>query len=147
MTLDQITYFTPYKALIGGSLIGVSAVLFLWLNGRIAGISGLFHHLYTPGKPLFNWRFAFLIGLVLGGFSYFIIPGIQFSLRTDYPIYLLLCGGFFVGFGTRMGPGCTSGHGVCGIARLSKRSVVATIVFMLSALVTVFILRHILGVH
>ncbi len=145
--MDYITVFTPYLGLIGGILIGVSAVMFLWLNGRIAGMSGLIHGLCPPSKPVETWRLAFLAGLFSSGLFYFVIPAIQFPLRTDYPVYLLLLGGFFVGFGTRMGKGCTSGHGVCGIARLSKRSIVATVTFLLSAMLTVFILRNLLGVH
>ncbi|GGI81894.1 YeeE/YedE family protein [Legionella impletisoli] len=144
--MDHFTEFTPYRGLIGGALIGVSAVLFLWINGRIAGISGLVHGLLPPKEKIEFWRVTFLIGLVVGGFSYFLFPVIQFPLRQHFYISFLLLGGFLVGFGSRIGQGCTSGHGVCGIARISKRSFVATFTFLISAMVTVFLLRHVLGV-
>jgi uncharacterized protein len=144
--MEYMTEFTPYRGLFGGALIGLSAVLFLFMNGRIAGISGLIHDLCPPEGKFPFWRLAFLIGLLVGGFSYYLFPSIQFTLRTHYPVFLLFFGGVLVGFGTRMGSGCTSGHGVCGMARLSKRSIVATITFMLTAIITVAILRHGLGV-
>jgi uncharacterized membrane protein YedE/YeeE len=141
------TAFTPYKGMIGGFLIGLSAVLLLWLNGRIAGISGLIHAVCPPKEKIEYWRFLFLLGLIVGGLSFYLIPNVQFPLRTHYPILLLLLGGFCVGFGTRMGEGCTAGHGICGLARLSLRSFVATIVFFISAVITVLILRHIIGIY
>lgn len=147
MDINTITYFTPYRGLIGGLLIGVSTVLFLWVNGRIAGMSGLIHGLCPPEKPFPSWRLAFLVGLLAGGFSFFLLPITAFPLRTHYPVSLLVLAGFLVGFGTRMGRGCTSGHGVCGIARLSWPSLLATLIFMLFAIVTVFILRHIVGIY
>ncbi|AHE67013.1 YeeE/YedE family protein [Legionella oakridgensis] len=145
--MDYLTFFTPLRGFIGGILIGLSAVLFLWLNGRIAGMSGLIHGLCPPKKLFEFWRLTFLLGLITGGLSFYLLLAVQFTLRSHYPVYLLLLGGFCVGFGTRMGQGCTSGHGVCGIARFSKRSIVATFTFIISAMITVFILRHILGVY
>lgn len=145
--MEYLTEFTPYRGLIGGGVIGISAILFLGLNGRIAGMSGLLHGLCPPGQSVDYWRIIFILGLLTGGVSYFLVPAIQFPLRMDYPIYLLLLGGFCVGFGTRMGQGCTSGHGVCGIARLSLRSFVATLVFVLSGMITVYILRHVIGIY
>jgi len=144
--VGYITEFTPYHGAIGGALIGLSAVFFLWFNGRTAGISGIIHGLCPPKNNGSHWRLAFLIGLVIGGLSYFILPSVHFSLRSDFSKSILLIGGFLVGFGTRMGNGCTSGHGVCGIARFSKRSIVATLVFIVTAMVTVFIVRHLVGV-
>ncbi len=141
------TVFTPYKGLIGGFLIGLSAVLLMWLNGRIAGMSGLVHGLCPPGKKVDYWRVTFLLGLLIGGVSFQFFPIIQFPLRTHYPIFLLLLGGFCVGFGTRMGSGCTAGHGVCGIARLSWRSMVATMTFFVAAVITTLILRHIIRIY
>ena len=141
------TVFTPYKGLIGGFLIGLSAVLLMWLNGRIAGISGMIHGLCPPDKKLPYWRLALLLGLIIGGLSFYALPVIQFPLRTHYPAFLLILGGFFVGFGTRMGHGCTAGHGICGISRLSMRSLVATIIFFISAVITTLITRHIFGVY
>ncbi|WP_426759893.1 YeeE/YedE family protein, partial [Pseudomonas aeruginosa] len=93
-----------------------------------------------PEKPFPVWRIAFLLGLAAAGLIYFISPVIQFPLRTHYPVFLLLIGGFLVGFGTRMGQGCTSGHGVCGLARFSKRSFIATLLFILSAMITVYLI-------
>jgi len=138
--------FTPYSALAGGVLIGISASLLLLFNGRIAGISGILGGLFgaTPGDR--SWRVLFLLGMIIAGFSYqCLFPG-SFQDIPDYPLVLLLSGGFIVGFGTRMGGGCTSGHGVCGIGRLSKRSFVATLVFMTSGVITVYIVRHVFGV-
>lgn len=141
------TVFTPYKGLIGGFLIGLSAVLMMWINGRIAGVSGFIHGLCAPGKKIDYWRAAFLLGLLIGGLSFQIVPAIQFSLRTHYSALLLIFGGFCVGFGTRLGQGCTSGHGVCGVARLSPRSIIATITFLLSAFATTYLVRHLMGVY
>lgn len=145
MEMDTFTTFTPYRGLIGGILIGLSSALFLYLNGRIAGISGMVHGLLPPKHPFPWWRLTFLIGLFVGGFVFYIFPLIQFPLRTNFSIYLLLLGGFFVGLGSRMGDGCTSGHGVCGIARLSVRSLAATVTFMVTAILTVYVLRHLGG--
>ncbi|WP_133127858.1 YeeE/YedE family protein [Legionella nagasakiensis] len=145
--MDYLTFFTPFRGVIGGILIGLSTVLFLWFNGRIAGMSGLIHGLCPPKKPFELWRLTFLLGLIVGGLGFYLFPMIQFSPRSHYPISLLILGGFCVGFGTRIGQGCTSGHGVCGIARLSKRSIIATFTFIISAMITVFILRHLLGVY
>lgn len=145
--MEHLTHFTPYRAVIGGLLIGLSSVLFLWLHGRIVGISGFVHALCPPKKPFPFWRLVFLFGLVLGGAAYYVFPIVQFPLRTDYPVYLLLLGGFCVGFGTRMAKGCTSGHSICGVARLSLRSFVATLIFILSAAVTVYLLRNVGGFY
>lgn len=144
--MDNMTNFTPISALIGGVLIGFSAVLLLWFNGRIAGISGIFHGLCPPTKNDFLWRFIFLIGLILGSQIYYFFPQIHFSPRTNFPTYLLILAGLFVGIGTKLGGGCTSGHGVCGIARLSLRSFVATIVFIMFGFITVYVVRHIWGI-
>uniref|UniRef100_UPI0040484FBE YeeE/YedE family protein n=1 Tax=Methylotuvimicrobium sp. KM2 TaxID=3133976 RepID=UPI0040484FBE len=138
--------FTPFSAFLGGTLIGLAATLLLWLNGRMAGVSGIMHRLLNSSKPEWLWRFNFLIGLVLGAllFNWF-NPGF-FTPRSDYPYGLLAVGGFLVGFGTRMGSGCTSGHGICGIANGSLRSITATLIFMISGVVTVYCIRHIVGV-
>lgn len=136
-------HFTPISALIGGGLIGLSASLFLWLNGRIAGISGLFHGLFQSNKKELVWRLLFLIGLIVGGQIYYLLPQLQFQARTHYPVYILLFSGFLVGLGTKLSGGCTSGHGICGIARLSKRSLVATGLFFLAGIITVYLIRHV----
>lgn len=138
--------FTPISALIGGLLIGLSIVLLLWLNGRVAGVSGIFHGLFPPHKTDFLWRALFLFGLILGSMIYYFLPQIHFTPRTHYPITLLMLSGFLVGFGTKLSGGCTSGHGICGIARMSSRSFTATVVFFIFGLLSVYILRHILGV-
>lgn len=135
--------FTPISALLGGGLIGLSAVLFLWLNGRIAGISGIFHGLFPFHKEDFFWRVLFILGLVSGSLIYYLLPQIQFTPRTHYPIPLLLFSGVLVGIGSRLGSGCTSGHGVCGIARMSKRSFIATMIFFLFGLLSTYFIRHI----
>ena len=137
--MEYMTEFTPYRSLIGGALIGLSMVLFLWLNGRIAGVSGIIHGISFKKSNFQFWRIAFLAGLIMGGVTYFYLPEIQFKPRYDYPVFLLLIGGIFVGFGTQLAKGCTSGHGVCGIARFSKRSIVATMTFMVFGALTVYI--------
>lgn len=138
-----MTNFTPYSALLGGALIGVSAVIMLWLNGRIAGVSGIFHGLLPPKKNDFIWRVLFLVGMVTGSFTYYLLPQIHFIPRTHFPIFLLILAGFLVGIGTRLSGGCTSGHGVCGIARLSLRSFIATLIFFFCGILTVYFIRHI----
>lgn len=134
-------HFTPISAIIGGIFIGTSVILLYWCNGRIAGISGIFHRLFTPQQHEFLWRLLFLIGLMIGSQIYYFFPQIHFTPRTHYPIPLLILAGFFVGIGTKLGNGCTSGHGVCGMARLSKRSIIATFVFIFFGILTVYLLK------
>jgi len=138
--------FTPVSALSGGALIGLSVSLLLLFNGRMAGISGIMNGLFMAPKKEELWRGLFLIGLILGAYIFQLLTDNSLQLRNDYPFLLIVLGGFLVGFGTRMGNGCTSGHGICGIATFSIRSITATIIFMLSGMVTVFILKHLLGV-
>ncbi|MGH1574745.1 YeeE/YedE family protein [Methylobacterium sp. P31] len=137
--------FTPLSALIGGVMIGASAALFLLLNGRIAGISGILGGLLAPPSRETGWRLAFLAGLVLAPLVYAGLSGSlpPVSVDTAYP--LLVLAGLLVGFGARLGAGCTSGHGVCGIGRGSPRSLVATGIFMAVAIATVFVTRHLIG--
>lgn len=135
-------HFTPVSAIIGGLFIGTSTVLLLKLNGRIAGISGIFHGLFSSLKNELTWRALFLLGLILGSSSYYLVPGIHFTPRINYPIWLLILSGILVSIGTRIGSGCTSGHGVCGIARLSLRSFIATIIFLITGMITVYFIRH-----
>jgi uncharacterized membrane protein YedE/YeeE len=141
-----MTAFTPYAALLGGFLIGTSAVLLLFSIGRVAGISGIVFGLLPGGTNDRGWRLAFLAGLLLGTLLAFPIPGLSFELRKGFPLWALLAGGFLVGSGTRLGDGCTSGHGVCGLGRRSPRSLAATVTFLLVAIATVFGTRHLLGV-
>ena len=138
------TTFTPYSGLLGGALIGFAAVLLLVANGRIAGISSIIGGLLTRPTTDIGWRIAFVCGLGLGACSYRLIAGEWFAVDSAATWPVMLTAGLFVGFGTRMGGGCTSGHGVCGLARLSPRSLVATLVFMASGILTVFVTRHLL---
>ena len=135
--------FTPLTALLGGALIGISAFLLLWFNGRIAGISTIMSGLYTTEGANRHWRISFLIGLLLGAFIWQWFSPESLIFRQNYPLSLIVIGGFLVGFGTRLGSGCTSGHGICGIALLSPRSITATLTFMASGLLTVYLIRHI----
>lgn len=129
-------------ALAGGVLIGLSATLLLWLNGRIAGVSGILNGVLFPRTGDLAWRAAFLIGLVVaGGLYMMLVPGAS-QPRVDFPRGALVFAGVLVGFGTRMGNGCTSGHGVCGLGRLSMRSLAAVITFMATAIATTFVVRH-----
>jgi len=137
--------FTPVSALIGGLLIGASAALFLVLNGRIAGISGILGGLLQPRRDELGWRIAFLAGLLAAPLIYAAAGGAVPSLSIDAPVSLLILAGLLVGFGTRLGAGCTSGHGVCGIGRGSPRSLAATGIFMMAAFLSVFVARHVLG--
>jgi uncharacterized membrane protein YedE/YeeE len=138
------TQFTPLASLLGGGLIGAAAAL-LWLSlGQIAGISGILGGLWSAGGSERAWRLAFLAGLVGAPLAYAAVIGLPGSEIAAGPAMLVLAG-LLVGFGTRLGSGCTSGHGVCGIARLSRRSIAATLVFMATAAITVFIARHLAG--
>ncbi len=130
--------FTPIEAFLGGLIIGVSVVLFYIANGRIAGISGIVNNSIFSNVNRFD-NILFVIGLVIGPMIYKIIinPEINFNISNSIP--LLIAAGFLVGVGTKIGSGCTSGHGICGISRFSKRSIVATLIFMISAILTVFI--------
>ncbi|MGA1054302.1 MAG: YeeE/YedE family protein [Pseudohongiellaceae bacterium] len=135
-------HFTPVQALVGGLLIGTAATLTLWTSGRIAGISGILAgSLFQKGQEAF-WRGLFLCGLLLGGATYSLFNG-GLEIETEATPLMTILAGLLVGFGTRMGNGCTSGHGVCGIARFSRRSLVATITFMMVAMLTVWVIRHV----
>jgi uncharacterized membrane protein YedE/YeeE len=140
MTIDTL-HFTPWPAFVGGVLIGLAAAIFILLNGRIAGISGILGGLLRPKKSDLGWRLAFIAGLIVspllyGGF--FSLPELQVDASTG----MLMLAGLLVGVGTRYGSGCTSGHGVCGISRRSPRSVAATAIFMAAGFITVYLLRH-----
>lgn len=138
-------HFTPVSALIGGLLIGTAAALFLVLNGRIAGISGILGGLIPPDRSQVGWRFAFLAGMFVAPLVYVVFGGVLPAIVVDAPLSVLALAGLIVGFGTRLGAGCTSGHGVCGIGRGSPRSLAATAVFMAVAITTVFVTRHVMG--
>jgi uncharacterized protein len=139
--------FTPGTALLGGILIGLSASALLLFDGRIAGISGIFAGAIRPAKGETAWRLCFLAGLLAGGgLLRIFLPG-AFEFGHLRPSVVFALGGLLVGFGTRMAGGCTSGHGVCGMARLSMRSVVATATFIAMGALTVYVTRHLLGLQ
>lgn len=138
------TNFTPVSALVGGVMIGAAAAAFALLNGRIAGVSGILAGLLRPAPGNTAWRVAFIAGLVLAPWVYAVFaPLPESTIEAGYPVAVLA--GLLVGIGTRYGSGCTSGHGVCGVARLSRRSVVATACFMAAGFATVFVVRHVIG--
>ena len=137
--------FTPLSATLGGVMIGAAAALFLLLNRRIAGISGILGGLLAPPSRETGWRAAFLAGLVLAPLVYAGLGGSLPPVTVDGSFPLLVVAGVLVGFGARLGAGCTSGHGVCGIGRGSPRSLAATGTFMAVAILTVFVTRHLLG--
>ena len=138
--------FTPVSALIGGLLLGLSASALLLLNGRIAGVSGAFAGLLVPRPGERAWRLLFLLGLLLGAGAYVALTGTNHPVRHGFPVPLLILAGLLTGFGTARANGCTSGHGVCGLARLSLRSLAATATFLLVAILTTWVSRHLLGV-
>ncbi len=134
-------HFTPWSALAGGALIGVAAALFVLFNGRIVGITGIVGGLLKPRLSDIGWRLAFIIGLIIAPLTwqlFFTLPTIQIDASNQ----LLAIAGIIVGFSTRLGSGCTSGHGVCGISRLSPRSIIATLAFMATGFLTVYVVRH-----
>lgn len=137
--------FTPLSAALGGFLIGLASVLFMALNGRVAGISGIVAGALTPVRGDWDWRIAFIAGLFAAPLIAWAAAG-RPVIEFPHPIWMTALGGLLVGFGARLGGGCTSGHGVCGMARLSKRSIAATLTFMASAIATVFVVDHLLGV-
>lgn len=149
MTIDWI-HFTPWKSLAGGQLIGLAAAWLLLVNGRIAGISGIVGRLLQPKAAEISWRLAFLAGLLLAPALVMLVapslaPAPNLSVATGAGWGVLVLAGLLVGFGTRLGNGCTSGHGICGLAHLSRRSLAAVLTFMASGAATVFISRHVLG--
>jgi uncharacterized membrane protein YedE/YeeE len=137
--------FTPWSSLAGGVLIGIAAAMFALLNGRIAGVSGVLGGLLKPVRGDIAWRAAFLLGLVGAPLVYTLFAALS-RPQIDASDAALAVAGLLVGVGTRYGSGCTSGHGVCGVSRLSPRSLAATAAFMGSGFITVFVVRHLLGV-
>lgn len=136
MIIDSAA-FTPVSAALGGLMIGIAVAVLLLFNGRIAGISGIFANMFTKQS---GWRIAFIAGLAGASWVYRLFAGQpDVVIAADYP--LLIVAGLLVGFGTRLGNGCTSGHGICGMARLSKRSFAAVAVFMVSAFLTVWLMK------
>jgi uncharacterized membrane protein YedE/YeeE len=140
-----LTEFTPLASSLGGVLIGLSAALLLGKRGRIAGISGIAGGLFVGG-PDRGWRGMFVLGLIVGGVLTAAVAPEAFGVATrTIPLWVVVLGGLLVGVGTRLGRGCTSGHGVCGISRGSPTSIAATVVFVAFAMLTVFVVRHVIG--
>jgi hypothetical protein len=137
--------FTPLSALAGGVLIGIGAAMFVLLNGRIAGISGVLGGLIKPVPGDVSWRAAFVIGLIGAPFAYLLFSSLP-RPQIDASFGALVAAGLLVGIGTRYGSGCTSGHGVCGLSRMSPRSLVATLSFMGAGFITVYVTRHLIGI-
>lgn len=143
MTIDW-NAFTPGMALLGGGLIGLSAAIFVLINGRVAGISGILGGLMTAARGDRGWRVAFLVGMIAAPWLYHWTVGLpEAVIEADTP--MLLLAGVLVGIGTRYGSGCTSGHGVCGLSRFSPRSLVATLTFMAAGFAMVYVVRHAIG--
>jgi len=137
--------FTPFASLAGGILIGLGASAMLLLDGKIAGIGGILAGVLKPVGGDTLWRICFLAGLFVGGLSLrILLPG-AFDFGIIRPLPMLIIAGLLVGFGTRLGSGCTSGHGVCGVSRLSPRSLVATATFIFTGALTVYLLNHLIG--
>jgi uncharacterized membrane protein YedE/YeeE len=139
-----MTDFTPWQSLFGGALIGLSAVLLMALHGRIAGITGIVSGVIPPLASDWQWRAAFLVGAIVAPLL-LILAGGQIAFSVPVSTAAMILGGELVGIGVHFGNGCPSGHGICGIARLSPRSVVAVLVFMATAFVTVYVTHHVLG--
>lgn len=135
--------FTPISALAGGALIGLASVWLLVANGRIAGVSSILHGMFTLREP--QWRAWFIAGLLLAGGAWQAFGGAA-PLREGFALGWVAAAGLLVGFGTRMGGGCTSGHGVCGLGRLSLRSLIAVLTFMALGMLSAYVVRHVLGV-
>ena len=143
MMIDWL-HFSPWTAALGGLLIGMAAAALILFNGRVAGISGIVGGLLRPQRNDIDWRLAFVAGLIAAPLLYRMwapLPPIQ----IDATPFVLAIAGVLVGFGTRLGSGCTSGHGVCGLSRLSPRSMVATAIFMAAGFLTAYIMRHLIG--
>ncbi|EHV9682456.1 YeeE/YedE family protein [Vibrio diabolicus] len=132
----------PWESLFGGILLGISATILLLVNGKIAGISGIMNGIMSPKKGDYSWRLLFAVGMIAGGLISVLMLGVAVPSTANLSLGMVIAAGLLVGIGTRLGNGCTSGHGICGMGRLSKRSVVATCVFMVVAGLTVFVRLH-----
>ncbi|EJG2018524.1 YeeE/YedE family protein [Vibrio parahaemolyticus] len=132
----------PWESLFGGILLGISATILLLVNGKIAGISGIMNGIMSPKKGDYSWRLLFAVGMIAGGLISVLMLGVAVPITANLSLGMVIAAGLLVGIGTRLGNGCTSGHGICGMGRLSKRSIVATCVFMAVAGLTVFVRLH-----
>lgn len=142
--MEFVTEFTPIQSLVGGILIGVAAVLLMFFHGRIAGMTGILSGVLPPQSADWHWRACFLAGAIVAPIL-LVAFGLNIPFSVPPTTTALIIGGLIVGVGVTFGSGCTSGHGVCGIARLSPRSIVATLIFMAATFVTVYVTRHMLG--
>jgi hypothetical protein len=138
-------HFTPFASLIGGMLIGLSASALLFFDGKIAGISGIVAGMLNPVKNDTLWRVVFVAGLLTGGLLLRLFSPQTFTIGITRSWGALVLAGLLAGFGTRLGNGCTSGHGVCGLSRFSRRSLIATLTFIATGVATVYIINHVLG--
>jgi uncharacterized membrane protein YedE/YeeE len=145
MQIDWMT-FTPVPSLLGGLILGIAAVLYVLLHGRILGISGIVAGLLRPNLSDFGWRASLIIGLITAPFLAALFFGIFPIIEIESDWIAILIAGLLVGFGSQYGSGCTSGHGICGLSRLSPRSLVATLSFMGAGFITVYVIRHLIGV-
>ncbi|HCH4677416.1 TPA: YeeE/YedE family protein [Vibrio parahaemolyticus] len=132
----------PWESLFGGILLGISATILLLVNGKIAGISGIMNGIMSPKKGDYSWRLLFAVGMIAGGLISVLMLSVAAPSTANLSLGMVIAAGLLVGIGTRLGNGCTSGHGICGMGRLSKRSIVATCVFMAVAGLTVFVRLH-----
>ncbi|SDH03598.1 YeeE/YedE family protein [Pelagibacterium luteolum] len=140
-----MTEFTPLLSLFGGALIGVAAVMLMAFQGRVAGLSGILAGAVLPSSSERGWQVAFLIGAIAAPMLLVSLMGVTIPFESNTPLPWLVAGGLIVGIGVNLGSGCTSGHGVCGVARFSNRSLAATGVFMVATAATVFVIRYIFG--
>lgn len=140
-----MTAFTPLESLFGGALIGLASVLLMAFHGRIAGMTGILSGLLPPVSSDWAWRAAFLAGAIAAPALVTAVSGYSVAYDSPVPLSWTVISGLVVGIGVYFGSGCTSGHGVCGIARLSPRSIIATATFMATAIATVFVIRHVIG--
>ena len=143
MTIDWI-HFTPWASLAGGVVLGIASAMFVLLNGRLLGISGILGGLVQPARGDTGWRVTFIAGLVAAPFLWRLLADLP-APRVEASGAVLVIAGLLVGWGTRYGSGCTSGHGVCGMSRLSPRSLAATVAFMAAGFATVYVVRHLVG--
>ncbi len=138
-------HFTPIQSLIGGALLGLGAALLLLLNGRVAGISGIFSGLLLPARGEFAWRALFIAGVMCGGLLVGRLRPELFNNSLPRSTIAVIAAGILVGFGSRLANGCTSGHGLCGVSRRSTRSLAATMTFVATGIATAFLIRHVFG--
>lgn len=142
----MVTEFTPLQSLAGGALIGIASVLLMLVHGRIMGATGILAGAILPGGPGDRgWRLAVILGMASAPLAYLAVAGQMPPIEVPVSTLMLVVGGLIVGVGVTFGSGCTSGHGVCGLARLSRRSLVATVIFMITTALTVYVVRHVIG--